>query len=197
MAIPRTTNKETLRKRRGCREIRRATFASRTNKSRRGNGENQEIELILLNATREPLQRGVRNDSPAFVPGGNKRCFHLRDIVELLSRMPSPPLYTSTLSSQPFSPFPLASSILPQTPPNPTPHTGHAKMIYDRLSDLSLFLFRLPFSRWLSREHLHHLEASGMYHSPEEDSDLNGLQRARRCALQPRRNARIYYALQS
>lgn len=53
-------------------------------------------------------------------------------------------------------------------------------MIYDRLSDLSLFLFLFPSSSGarLSREHLHHLEASGMYHSPEEDSDLNGLQRA-------------------
>lgn len=73
-------------------------------------------------------------------------------------------------------------------------------MIYDRLSDLFLFLFLIPFpsNMRLSREHLHHLEASGMYHSPEEDSDLNGLQRAVRDggALQLRRNARIYYTLQ-
>jgi len=53
-------------------------------------------------------------------------------------------------------------------------------MIYDRLSDLFLFLFLIlvPSNMRLSREHLHHLEASGMYHWPEEDSDLNGLQRA-------------------
>jgi len=55
-------------------------------------------------------------------------------------------------------------------------------MIYDHLFYLSLFLFLLPFPSGikLSREHLHHLETSGMYHSPQEDSDLNGLQRAAR-----------------
>ena len=57
---------------------------SRTNESWRQTKGREKIELILLNATREPLQqRGVQRP---FVPGGNKRCFHLRDIVKLLSR---------------------------------------------------------------------------------------------------------------
>lgn len=51
-------------------------------------------------------------------------------------------------------------------------------MIYDRLRSLSSTSFSPPLSfvtsAKLSREHLHHLGASGMYRSPEEDSDLNG-----------------------
>lgn len=41
------------------------------------------IELILLNVTHALLQRGA---TPVpFVPGGNKRRFHPRDVAKLLS----------------------------------------------------------------------------------------------------------------
>lgn len=89
-------------------------------------------------------------------------------------------------------------------------HTGHAKMIYDRLPDLYPLSLSPPFAgrdrggAGFSREHLHHLEASGMYHSPgggfRSEWVTARAEGARHGgdggALQPRRNARIYYALQ-
>lgn len=97
------------------------------------------IELILLNATREPLQRGVAQQLP-FVPEGNKRCFHPRDVVKLLSRAPPSPTVLVAFcifQPSPLNPFTLSSSILSQIFPNSASHTGFAKMIYDRLRSLS------------------------------------------------------------
>jgi len=80
---------------------------------RRGAGRamGRRVELILLNATREPLQRDRAGERDArAVPvcsRSNKRCFHPRDVVKLLSRaIPPRPLHR--LHSPPLSgnPYP-------------------------------------------------------------------------------------------
>lgn len=139
-------------------------------------------------------RRGCATAVP-FVPGDNKRCFHPRDVVKLLSgAIPSAcsPARTATLSSRSFLPrHPLFPRYPPRTRLKCSPtlsRAGFAKMIYDRLrSALSLSLpVREPLSlsrslfsgEKLSREHLHHLGASGERSAlNEEDSDLNGLRR--------------------
>lgn len=111
----------------------------------------------------------MRKSSSVFVPGGNKRCFHPRDVVKLLSRVsslpsarsrPSHPSFCtlqSPLVSQPFPPtlihYSLSSS---QMLSNLTSHMGFAKMIYDRFCSLYLYLSSLFCWPALSREHLHH-----------------------------------------
>lgn len=94
----------------------------------------RKVELILLNATpREPSQAGsVRRESAAvpFVSGGNKRRFHPRDVVKLLSAATpgrsrnriractciTDLLFTSTLSAVlPYYPPRSCLRILPST----------------------------------------------------------------------------------
>lgn len=173
-------------------------------------GKREETELILLNATREPLQRGsVQQQSPRLF----QKVINAAFICEILSSYcpvspPSANLYTSALASQSFSPFRLSSSILPlRRFPNPTSHTGHAKMIYDRLS--------LPISpsssfSFFSRSLRPPLVGTGaLAGTPASSRGFRNVPLARggfrsewvrargakRCALQPCRNARIYYAL--
>lgn len=88
---------------------------------------------------------------------------------------------------------------------NLTSHMGFAKMIYDRFCALFLSLCLLPFLLVpLSREHLHHPGALGMYPLIQgrfRSEWVTTTRGTRRCMYvgvlynRVRRNARIYYAL--
>lgn len=114
------------------------------------------IELILLNVT----LRAIAPPTP-FVPAGNKRRFHPRDVVKLLSL---PRVFPTSLlpSFLPSSRLLGYSSV----------YTGFAKMIYGRLGSLH-------HSSSSSRvRHVHGcIHTYIRIYTATEDRDLNGLQR--------------------
>lgn len=132
---------------------------------RRGRGR---IELILLNVTLRAIAPGSPPPTP-FVPAGNKRRFHPRDVVKLLS-LPRV--------------FPTPSPSLPSFISRiPRLYTGFAKMIYGRLGSLHHRPPSPPPPR-VGASMCTHVPCAytytRTYEYTMEDGDLNGLQRWRR-----------------